>query len=294
MFKHFKTFFDFQTFSFRFNNSMLIDTHAHLDFSDFMDDLPAILQRASDTGVQRIITIGTDVASSQRSIALAEQHDMIYAAVGIHPCNANDETDDSVSRLALMLAHPKVVAIGECGLDYYHLPKRLGNESEAEYNSRLAPWQARQKLFFSQQLELAANHRLNVIIHQRHSWDDTLEILFPWNGRLRAVFHCFGETQARADQLLQHGHLVSFTGIITFKNAQAVRDVAKNLPADRFMVETDCPYLAPVPHRGKRCEPAFVRRTAESIADLRQQPLVDLLMATTRTAEGFFRFSNSR
>jgi TatD DNase family protein len=272
---------------------MLIDTHAHLDFPDFADELLAVLQRAKDAGVERIITIGTDLNSSHRSIALAEQYDMVYAAVGIHPCNANDETEGAVSRLAPLLSHPKVVAIGECGLDYYHLPERLQNENDAAYHSRLAPWKARQKLFFNQQLELAANHKLNVIIHQRHSWDDTLGVLFPWNGKLRAVFHCFGENQARAEQLLTNGHLVSFTGIITFKNAQIVREVAKNLSDGTFMVETDCPYLAPVPHRGKRCEPAFVRRTAESIADLRNQSLPEFLTSTAATAKAFFRFPDS-
>ena len=189
-----------------------------------------------------------------------------------------------------LLAHPKVVAIGECGLDYYHLPERLENESDADYSSRLAPWKARQKLFFNQQLELAANHHLNVIIHQRLSWDDTLEVLFPWNGKLRAVFHCFGENRERADQLLRHGHLVSFTGIVTFKNAQVVRDTVSGLPDGTFMLETDCPYLAPVPHRGKRCEPAHVLRIAETIAILRGRSLAALCAETATTAKNFFRF----
>ncbi|MDR2462737.1 MAG: TatD family hydrolase [Verrucomicrobiales bacterium] len=253
---------------------MLIDTHAHMDFPDFAEDRPATLQRAKDAGVERIITIGTDVASSRRAISLAEQHDMIYAAVGIHPCHARDADDAAARQLEPLLAHPKVVAVGECGLDYYHETGGV----------------ARQKLFFQQQLALAADHGLNVIIHQRHSWDDTLAALVPWHGKLRAVFHCFGESLERASLLLRHNHLVSFTGIVTFKNAQVVRDTVSALPDDTFMLETDCPYLAPVPHRGKRCEPAFVRHTAETIAGLRKQSLSALLAATARTAENFFHF----
>jgi TatD DNase family protein len=272
---------------------MLIDTHAHLDFPDFSNELPDLLQRAQAAGVERIITIGTGLESSHRAIALAEQYQNIYAAIGVHPCNANDEADDALEKMEPLLAHPKVVAIGECGLDYYHLPDRGEAETDADYNSRLAPWKARQKLFFQRQLELAAKHQLNVVIHQRHSWDDTLEILLPFSGQLHAVFHCFGETQERANQLLQHNHLVSFTGIITFKNGEQIRQVAKALPKGTFMVETDCPYLAPVPHRGKRCEPAFVRRTAETVAELRGLSLADLCQETAQTAATFFRFAKT-
>ncbi|MDR1191920.1 MAG: TatD family hydrolase [Verrucomicrobiales bacterium] len=252
---------------------MLIDTHAHLDFPDFAGELPAVLQRAAEAGVRCIISIGTGVESSKRAVALAERHEMVYAAVGVHPCNVSVEPDDAVGQLAPLLAHPKVVAVGECGLDYYH---ETGGA-------------ARQKTFLQQQLELAAAHGLNVIIHQRASWDDTLAALTPWHGRLRAVFHCFGENRARADELLRHNHLVSFTGIVTFKNAPVARDTVSGLPDGAFMVETDCPYLAPVPHRGKRCEPAFVRRTAEAIAALRGQSLDDLLAVTAAAARAFFR-----
>ncbi|MDR1146678.1 MAG: TatD family hydrolase [Verrucomicrobiales bacterium] len=273
---------------------MLIDTHAHLDFPEFADDLPAVLRRAADAGAAHIITIGTGVESSRRAVALAEQFDPVYAAVGVHPGNADREPDDAVRQLAPLTAHPKVVAIGECGIDYHHLPERDAAEGDADYERRLTPWRERQRRFFQQQLALAADRGLNVIVHQRRSWDDTLTVLAPWHGKVRAVFHCFGENLERANLLLRNHHLVSITGIVTFKNAQTVRDTVSGLPDGTFMVETDSPYLAPVPHRGKRCEPAFVRQTAEAVAALRGQDLASLAAATGRTAEAFFRFPPAR
>ena len=144
---------------------------------------------------------------------------------------------------------------------------------------------------FEQQLDLAAELGLNIVIHQRDAWDDTLEIIRPYFGKLRGVFHCFGGTREQADEVLALGHLVSFTGIVTFKNGTSVREVAAQLPLGDFMVETDCPYLAPVPFRGKRCEPAHTRLVAESIAAARGITLDELARATTQTAEGFFRFA---
>ena len=147
-----------------------------------------------------------------------------------------------------------------------------------------------QATVFRQQLDLAAEVGLNVVIHQRDAWEDTLAILRDYTGRLRGVFHCFGGTPAQADEVLALGHLVSFTGIATFKNAAVVRETAAHVPADRFMVETDCPYLAPVPYRGKRCEPAHTRETAVAVAQARGETLETLAAWTTATAEAFFRF----
>jgi TatD DNase family protein len=143
---------------------------------------------------------------------------------------------------------------------------------------------------FEEQLDLAAELGLNMVIHQRDAWDDTLEIMTPYAGKLRGVFHCFGGTLDQANEILALGHLVSFTGIVTFKNGKQVRDVAAQVPIDKFMVETDCPYLAPVPFRGKRCEPAYTRLVAEEIAKARNVPLQEIAGATTTTAEQFFRF----
>jgi len=151
-------------------------------------------------------------------------------------------------------------------------------------------WKAAQADAFRMQLDLAVELGLNVVIHQRSAWDDTLEILRPYSGKVRGVFHCFGGTPDEATEVAALGHMVSFTGIITFKNAEQVRLTAASVPADGYMVETDCPYLAPVPHRGKRAEPAHTRLVAEKIAEVRGVSLEEVASATTRTAEGFFRF----
>ncbi len=285
-------------------NTMLIDTHAHLDYPDFADDLDEVIQRAADAGVTRIITIGTGIASSERAIALAEKYPSVYAVVGVHPTNVQEEAVDFLSALRALAEHPKVAAIGETGLDYHHLPS-----GELESSPAFAALQAEvaqdteavildgayksaQADAFRIQLDLAVALGLNVVIHQRDAWDDTLEIMAPYNGRLRGVFHCFGNRPDQAMDVVALGHLVSFTGIVTFKNAKLVRETAVTVPDDAYMVETDCPYLAPVPHRGKRCEPAFTRLVAEQIAVERGTSLDEVARLTTATAEQFFRLGN--
>ncbi len=263
---------------------MLIDTHAHLDYEDFAADFDAVLRRALDAGVDRIITIGTSVESSRRAVELAERCPMIYAVVGVHPTTADEAPANAVPPLRELAANPRVCGIGETGLDYHRLPE--GEEAVAVYK-------ARQAEVFRQQLELAAELGLNVVIHQRDAWEDTLKILRPYSGRLRGVFHCFGGTPAQAKEVLALGHLVSFTGIATFKNGAVVRETAAAVPEDRFMVETDCPYLAPVPYRGKRCEPAYTREVAAVVAMTRGISLESLAARTTATAEAFFRFTRS-
>ncbi len=259
---------------------MLIDTHAHLDYEDFAADFAAVLERARAAGVERIITIGTSVASSQRAVALAGRHSMVYAVVGIHPTTVDEAAGDHEA-LREIAASPRVVAIGETGLDYHRLP---ADPSEA------AGVKFRQAESFRRQLDLAADLGLNVVIHQRDAWDDTLAVLEAYTRRVRGVFHCFGGTPAQAAQVLALGHLVSFTGIVTFKNGASVRETAASVPADRFMVETDCPYLAPVPFRGKRCEPAHTRETAAVVAQARGETLETVAAQTTANAERFFRF----
>lgn len=261
---------------------MLIDTHAHLDYEDFAADFEAVLQRAREAGVERIITIGTSMESSHRAVELAERHPMIYAVVGVHPTTADEAAADVTEALRALATHPRVCGIGETGLDYHRLP-----DGEAT----VAAYKARQAAVFRQQLDLAAAVGLNVVIHQRDAWTDTLEILRLYIGRLRGVFHCFGGTPAQAEEVLAMGHLVSFTGIATFKNGAGVRETAAAVPADRFMVETDCPYLAPVPYRGKRCEPAHTRETAVVVAMTRGMTLEQLAVQTTANAEAFFCFT---
>ena len=256
-------------------------------------------------GVTRIITIGTSLASSRRAVELAETHPNIYAVIGVHPTTAEEAEEDVIDPLRELARSPRVVAIGETGLDYHRLPSAenakeksaqvfaaLQGETEEQMDARLhdGAYKSKQASLFEQQLDLAVELGLNVVIHQRDAWDDTLELMRPYTGKVRGVFHCFGGSLEQAQTVLALGHLVSFTGIVTFKNGAAVREVAAQLPLDSVMVETDCPYLAPVPFRGKRCEPAHTRLVAESIAAARGQTLEEIARATTATAENFFRF----
>jgi len=283
----------------------LIETHAHLDYPDFEADLEAVISRATEAGVTRIISIGTGLESSRRAVALAERFPNIYAVVGIHPTNVVDEGLDFLPALRELAFHPKVVAIGEIGIDYHHIPEKIQSSKVSSVDSALLAqsgsdqerliaeraWKAAQADAFRMQLDLAVELGLNVVIHQRSSWSDTLEVLCDYTGKVRGVFHCFGGTLEEAAEVASLGHLVSFTGIITFKNAEQVRLTAAAVPADGYMVETDCPYLAPVPHRGKRAEPAHTRLVAEKVAEARGISLEEVAAATTATAESFFRFS---
>jgi len=281
---------------------MLTDTHAHLDYPDYAADLEDVIARAAEAGVRRIVSIGTGIASSRRAVALAEKFSSVYAVVGLHPTNVQDEAGDWLGALRELAEHPKVVAIGETGLDYHHPPsEQLASspaisalQAEMSEDTEAAiidgAYKAAQAEAFAAQLDLAAGLGLNVVIHQRDAWDDTVQILSPYTGKVRGVFHCFGNTPDQAAEILALGHLVSFTGIITFKNAQTVREVAAAIPADAFMVETDCPYLAPVPFRGKRCEPAHTRLVADKIAEVRGVTAGEIAAATEANAEKFFRF----
>lgn len=281
---------------------MLTDTHAHLDYPDYANDLDAVLERAKQAGVQRIITIGTGIESSRRAVALAEKYPSIYAVVGLHPTNVEEESGDWLNVLRGLATHPKVAAIGETGLDYHRLPSEQLSSSPAlsALQAEMAEdteamiidgaYKAAQAEAFSAQLDLASELGLNVVIHQRDAWDDTVEILKPYSGRVRAVFHCFGNTPDQAREILAMGHLVSFTGILTFKNAPIMREVAAMVPQDAFMVETDCPYLAPVPYRGKRAEPAHTRLVAEKLAEIRNTSLEQIASDTEKTTGAFFKF----
>ena len=282
---------------------MIIDTHAHLDFPEFSGEIDALVQRAAAAGVTRIVTIGTSVESSRRAVALAEAHPAIYAAIGVHPNSAMEAEPGAIDALRELARNPRVVAIGETGLDYYRLPgsriihtgiEALANEETADIEAAIEDGAVKsaQSMMFQQQLDLAVELGLNVVIHQRgDAWTDTLALLQPYQGKLRAVFHCFGGTPEQAAEVINLGHLISFTGIVTFKNAQSAQQTAASIASDKFMLETDCPYLAPVPFRGKRCEPAFTRFTAEKIATLRGVPLEEVARFTTTTAEEFFRFN---
>jgi TatD DNase family protein len=268
---------------------MLTETHAHLDYPDFQPDFGEVLRRAEEAGVTRIVSIGTSLESSRRAVALAESDARIFAVAGVHPASVEAETGDVTEELREVARHPRVVAIGETGLDYHRLPSQEGEPagmSDAEYK-------AAQARLFRQQLEVAAGLGLNVVIHQRDAWEDTLKILRDYTGRVRGVYHCFGNSFEHAEEVIRLGHMISFTGIVTFKNAPLVHDCATRVGAGRFMVETDCPYLAPVPHRGKRCEPAYTRLVAERIAGLRGTTLEEVAARTTENADQFFRFNRA-
>src|SRR5450432_3610806 len=244
---------------------MLIDTHAHLDFPDFATDFDEVLARANEAGVTRIITIGTSLGSSRRAVDLAEKYPNVFAVIGVHPTSAEQAPDDVITPLRQLAASPRIAAIGETGFDYHHLPSatearerraagisgalQAETDDEIEGGIHDGALKSKQASLFQQQLDLAVELRLNVVIHQRDAWDDTLEVMRTYGREVSGVFHCFGGTKDQAEEVIALGHLVSFTGIVTFKNGAAVREVAAGLSLDEFMVETDCPYLAPEPFR---------------------------------------------
>lgn len=285
---------------------MLFDTHAHLDFPDFSADLDDVLARAEAAGVTRVITIGTDIAGSRRAVALAEKYPQVFAVIGVHPNSALEAPENVVDELRTLAQSPRVVALGETGLDYHRLPSShllgskdgvlsempLSDPREPSAAIRDGAVKSAQAAVFEQQLDLAVELGLNVVVHERDAWDDTLAILRPYTGKLRAVFHCFGKSPFHAQELLDLGHMVSFTGIVTFKNAAEAQQTAQQIPPESFMFETDCPFLAPVPFRGKRGEPAYTRQVAEHIARLRGEPLETLAARTSANATAFFRFPN--
>jgi TatD DNase family protein len=286
----------------------LIETHAHLDYPDFASNFDDVLRRATEAGVTRIITIGTSVESSRRAVDLAEKYPNIFAVIGVHPAYAEEAGEDVITPLRELAKNPRVVAIGETGLDYHRLPSveaakqknvqvlnALQSETEEQVEASIedGAYKSKQAELFEQQLDLAVELGLNVVIHQRDAWADTLEIMQPYSRKLRGVFHCFGGALDQASEVIDLGHLISFTGIVTFKNGKEVREVAARVPLSKFMVETDCPYLAPVPFRGKRCEPAHTRLVAEAIANARGVSLQEIARATTATAEEFFRFKRT-
>jgi len=213
----------------------LVETHAHLDYPDFANDLDDVLRRAADAGITRIITIGTSVESSQRAIDLAEKYPAVYAAIGVHPTYVEEAEEDVFTPLRELAKNPRVVAIGETGLDYHRLPSekvaketqvqvmsalRTETDEEIEAQIRDGAYKSKQASLFQQQLDLAVELGLNAVIHQRDAWEDTLRIMQPYTGKLRGVFHCFGGSLDQANAVLALDHLVSFTGIVTFKTAQ--------------------------------------------------------------------------
>lgn len=262
------------------NSIGLIDTHAHLASSKFAHEVPQVIERATAAGVERIVSIACDIEDSLENISLAERFSSVKAAVGIHPLYVHEPgAPDWLDQLREIIKASEVTAIGEIGLDYFHPPQNGATEEQ---------WRSLQKTFFERQLDLAVSRDLPVVIHQRNSSEDVLAMLRNFPG-LRAVLHCFTGTIHQAEAALELGHLLSYTGIVTFPNAKEVQEAAKMTPSDRIMVETDCPYLAPVPFRGKRCEPFMVSHTAAKIAELKGVEVEEITRTTSENAEKFFR-----
>jgi TatD DNase family protein len=260
------------------------DTHAHLDYPDFTPDLEQVIERANAAGIARIISIGTDLDSSKRAIQLAERFPCVYAVVGWHPSDVMRAPADIRSALRELASHAKVVALGETGLDYHRLPSQKPESPTVDDEV----YKAKQAALFRQHLEIAAELKLNCVIHQRDALEDTLSQLQPFADRVRGVFHCFANDAATMKRILAMNSLVSFTGIATFKNGQNVRETISATPPGQFMLETDCPFLAPVPYRGKRCEPAYVKELSEVVAQVRGCSLEELSATTCETAHNFF------
>ena len=259
---------------------MLIDTHCHLHSSRFKKDLRGVVARAVDTGVTQMIAVGCDVETSRQAVAIAEAHPAVYATVGVHPCYVMEVTQpDWLEKIQALAQHPRVVALGEMGLDYYHAPPE-GTTWET--------YKSVQSEFFRQQMDLAASLRKNIVVHQRNSLADAVTMVSEYTGRLSAQFHCFIDSWAQAQPLLQQGHVISFTGIATYPQAPEVLQCTVEAAAGSFMLETDSPYLTPQAKRGQRCEPAFVRHTAETIAAARGVSLEVLAAETTQRARWFF------
>ncbi|MFQ6100131.1 MAG: TatD family hydrolase [Anaerolineae bacterium] len=262
----------------------LTDSHAHLDFRQFDGDRDAVIEQAREAGVTAILNVGIDLPSSRAAMALAEQCDFIYAAVGVHPHDAKTVTPGVLDELRALARHPKVVAIGEIGLDYYR-----------DRSPRPVQRQA-----FADQLALAAELELPVVIHSRDAHDDVMAILQDWVSSLpvrgieggRGVLHSYSGGPERLDEVLELSFSIGISGPVTFPKAERLRAVAVAVELGRLLVETDCPYLTPVPHRGRRNEPAYVRYVVEAVAQARGVPVEMVAEATADNLDRLFAFSD--
>lgn len=265
----------------------LADTHCHLDFSSFDPDREAVLERAWQVGVTRILVPGIDLASSRKAIALAQEHHQIYAAVGVHPNDAQTWKENSIEELLDLASQPKVIAIGEIGLDYYR------DRSPRDLQIRI----------FTEQLELAKKLELPVVIHNRRASGDMIQILTDWRkglavsnsslpGRL-GVLHSYSENLDFALNAIELGFYIGFTGPITYKKADDLRRVAAGIPLEKILIETDAPFLSPQPKRGMRNEPAFVYYVADKLSDIHQLPFEEVAAQLKANADTLFRWRDN-
>lgn len=256
---------------------MLFDTHVHMNARDFFDDRDETIQRAFDAGVKYMVVVGFNRETIPLAIEIAEEYETIYAAVGWHPVDAVDMTDEDLAWIEELSAHPKVVAIGEMGLDYHwdKSPKEV------------------QKQAFRKQIALAKKVNMPIIIHNREATQDIKEVLQEENAKeVGGIMHCYNDSAEYVQAFLDMNFYISLGGPVTFKNAVLPKDVAVDVPLDRLLMETDAPFLAPHPNRGKRNEPAYVKLVAEKIAELREMPFDELSKITTQNAFTFFGIQN--
>jgi TatD DNase family protein len=251
---------------------MLVDSHAHLQWNRFDNDRDAVIKRAVKAGVETIVAIGFDLEGSRKGVKLANNYPNIYATAGIHPHNAEHFNEHVLKELKRMAEDPRVVAIGEIGLDYYR---------------NLSPKQAQQNAFKAQLL-LAEELQMPVVIHDREAHKDILTTLSEFRNRLRGVTHCFSGSQEMAAQCIDLGFYVSFAGTVTYPNARKLQEIAAWIDPEKILVETDCPWLAPQKMRGRRNEPAFLTYTAATLADLKGIKLEEIALASTKNAHDLF------
>ena len=263
---------------------MFTDTHAHLSFPDFAADLPATVARATAAGVTRIVSVATDLADAHRVLKVAGEYPGVFASVGLHPNHVPADWHAEMDQITALATQPKVVAIGETGLDYFRMPA-----GDRIPGTTSAPQRLQQDMFQAH-LTLARQRRLPVIIHCRAADADTLAMVRanvpdwrPWG-----VMHCFAGNTQVALECIELGLLISFTGILTFKNADALREVAGAVPLESLLLETDSPYLAPIPQRGQRNEPAFIPHIAGALAQLKGVPVEEVARVTTANAQRLF------
>jgi TatD DNase family protein len=257
---------------------MLVDSHCHLDYLARAGILEGALARAREAGVGAMLTICTSVEAFPEVLAIAERHDNLWCSVGVHPHSAAGEVDVTAEQLVELSRHPKVIGIGECGLDYFY-----------ERSPRLE-----QQTVFRTHIEAARAAGLPLIVHSRDADQDTVDLLAAGaaKGGLRGLIHCFSTTRYLSDNALNIGFYISLSGILTFPKSEGLREIAAELPPERILVETDSPYLAPVPHRGQKCEPAHVAATAACLAELKG--MTPELLAATTTANFFRLFDKAR
>ncbi len=256
----------------------LVDSHCHINFAPLCDDTPGVLKRAAENGVSHLLCISVNLEDYPQVEKLAQEHDHVFASVGVHP-NTTDCFEPDVEHLLNLAANPKVVAIGETGLDYFR--------SEGDLS-----WQRSR---FQTHIEAAIGCNKPLIIHTRAAADDTMDMLETLGAdQCGGVLHCFSEDWKTAKRALDIGFYISFSGILTFKNAENLRDIASKVPEDRMLIETDSPYLAPVPFRGKTNEPSYVLHVAEKLAQVRKMSLDEVAIATTANFFSLFSAANNR